>query len=81
MRIEGGNQGVAIQINGDSPDRDQNWITFFNENGEAQGRIEGSSINLIEDIEVILKGINEGASKRNNRNEIYVFDIQGVLIA
>ncbi len=36
LRIEGGNQGLAIKVNGPNPNRDQNYITFFNIADEAQ---------------------------------------------
>tara|TARA_R110000744_G_scaffold380084_1_gene499694 strand:+ start:2212 stop:4284 length:2073 start_codon:yes stop_codon:yes gene_type:complete len=62
LRIEGGKQGVAIQIDGELPGRDQNWITFFNGNGDAQGRIEGSSPELKEKAKLIIKEILDGSS-------------------
>ena len=37
LRVEGGEQGIAIRINGDAPTRDQNWLTFMNEGGECLG--------------------------------------------
>lgn len=60
LRVEGGKQGVAIKITGDKPGREQNWITFFNENNEALGRIEGSKPHLIEVAKLIVKEIFDG---------------------
>jgi hypothetical protein len=45
LRIEGTNQGVAIKLNKEKPDNDNNFITFFNNKGEAVGRIEGETKN------------------------------------
>ena len=41
LRVEGGDHGVAIKINGDEPNRTRNWITFYNESEDPMGRIEG----------------------------------------
>ena len=39
--VKGSRNGVSIQVQGAFPNRNENFITFWNGNGEARGRIEG----------------------------------------
>ncbi|MDG5492026.1 DUF4795 domain-containing protein [Psychroserpens sp. SPM9] len=42
FQVQGSSQGIAIRLTEDQPDRDNNYITFFSNNGQARGRIEGN---------------------------------------
>ncbi|WP_460219758.1 hypothetical protein [Psychroserpens sp. MEBiC05023] len=42
LQVQGSSQGLAIRLNENQPSRDNNFITFFNTNGQARGRIEGN---------------------------------------
>jgi hypothetical protein len=41
LLVKGGDHGVAIQVNGITPQRNTNFLTVFDGNGDAMGRIEG----------------------------------------
>ena len=41
LQVEGGDHGVAIKINGVTPDRNANFLTMFDGAGDPMGRIEG----------------------------------------
>ena len=43
LRVQGGNQGVAIKLNAGTPDNSNNFVTFYNGSGNAVGRIEGET--------------------------------------
>ncbi|MES2747983.1 MAG: hypothetical protein V4648_06375 [Bacteroidota bacterium] len=43
LRVQGSDQGIAIKLNPGTPDNSNNFITFFNGNGNAVGRIEGET--------------------------------------
>ncbi len=43
LRVQGSNQGVAIQLTAGTPNNSNNFITFFNSGGNAVGRIEGET--------------------------------------
>jgi hypothetical protein len=43
LRVEGSNQGVAIKLNTETPNNDNNFITFFDSLGNKIGRIEGET--------------------------------------
>jgi hypothetical protein len=43
LRVEGSKHGIAIKSNMALPSRQDNFITFFDKNGSAKGRIEGNS--------------------------------------
>ena len=39
--VQGSRNGVSIKLQGATPNRNENFITFWNGNGDARGRIEG----------------------------------------
>ena len=41
LQVQGGDHGVAIQINNVTPDRNANFLTMFDGAGDPMGRIEG----------------------------------------
>lgn len=41
LQIEGGAHGLAIKVNGGTPGRNTNFVTFFDGNEDPVGRIEG----------------------------------------
>jgi hypothetical protein len=43
LRVSGSGQGIAITVNAEDPGWDNNFVTFFNSDGEAVGRIEGGT--------------------------------------
>ena len=43
LRVQGSDQGIAIKLNPGTPNNSNNFITFFNGNGSAVGRIEGET--------------------------------------
>lgn len=43
LRVEGSQQGIAVRLNPTYPDRSNNYISFWNGNGVARGRIEGNN--------------------------------------
>jgi len=43
LRVQGSNQGVAIKVNSSTPNGNNNFITFFDGQGEAVGRVEGQT--------------------------------------
>ena len=43
LRVQGGQQGIAIQLNPDNPSRSNNYISFWGGTGEVKGRIEGNN--------------------------------------
>ncbi|WP_020607389.1 hypothetical protein [Spirosoma spitsbergense] len=43
LRVQGNDQGIAVKLTASTPLPGNNFITFFNSNGVAKGRIEGSS--------------------------------------
>lgn len=43
LRVEGSEQGIAIQLNPDNPSRANNFISFWGGTGVAKGRIEGNN--------------------------------------
>ncbi|MFK7773342.1 MAG: hypothetical protein AB8F94_14435 [Saprospiraceae bacterium] len=43
LRVQGGQQGIAIQLNPDDPSRSNNYISFWGGTGEVKGRIEGNN--------------------------------------
>jgi len=43
LRVEGGQQGMAIKVNATNMDHTSNFITFFDGDGVAVGRIEGQN--------------------------------------
>lgn len=44
LTIEGSDQGIYIQVTEGTPNNDNNFMTFANEQGETVGRIEGQTI-------------------------------------
>jgi hypothetical protein len=43
LRVQGAQQGIAIQLNPDNPSRSNNYISFWGGTGEVKGRIEGNN--------------------------------------
>lgn len=43
LRVQGAEQGIAIQLNPDNPSRSNNYISFWGGTGEVKGRIEGNN--------------------------------------
>lgn len=43
LRVEGSSQGIAVKLSSSAPLPGNNFITFFNSGGTAEGRIEGSA--------------------------------------
>ncbi len=43
LRVQGGQHGVAVQVNATEMDGSTNFITFFDGSGAARGRIEGQN--------------------------------------
>ena len=41
MRVEGGQQGLAVKLTNTNPGRNENYISFWGGSGTAKGRIEG----------------------------------------
>ncbi len=41
LQVEGSSHGVAIKVNGTTPNRNTNWLTLFDGSGNPMGRIEG----------------------------------------
>ncbi len=41
LRVQGGNQGIAIKVNANDPQRTTNFVTMFDGSGDVMGRIEG----------------------------------------
>ena len=41
LQVEGSAHGAAIKVNGVEPNRNTNWLTLFDGNGNPMGRIEG----------------------------------------
>lgn len=56
--LEGQNLGMAIKLNVNTPLPNDNFITFYNQDGEAVGRIEGSA--------TILNGFRQAVSSLIN---------------
>lgn len=42
LRVQGNDQGIAVQLTASTPLPGNNFITFFDSGGKAKGRIEGS---------------------------------------
>ncbi|MEM6377680.1 MAG: hypothetical protein AAF705_05685 [Bacteroidota bacterium] len=67
LTIEGSDQGIFIQVEKGTPDNDNNFMTFANENGETVGRIEGQTTEeLLESAEYI--------------NEIFQFSLEVIAL-
>lgn len=45
LRVEGSPQGIAVRLSAGDPNNSNNFITFFNNVGNAVGRIEGETTN------------------------------------
>ncbi len=43
LRVQGSQQGIAIQLNPANPSRSNNYISFWGGTGQAKGRIEGNN--------------------------------------
>ncbi|EMY3584906.1 hypothetical protein ABF200_002185, partial [Flavobacterium psychrophilum] len=43
LRVEGSGQGIAIKLESDLPNNDNNFITFYDSKGKAIGNIEGQT--------------------------------------
>lgn len=43
LRVEGGEHGIAVSVNSLLPGRQNNFVTFFDDDYNAKGRIEGNS--------------------------------------
>ncbi len=43
LQVAGNSQGIAVQLNADDPNRSNNYISFWSNNGIARGRIEGNN--------------------------------------
>lgn len=78
LRVEGSAQGIAVKVNAGTPDGNNNFITFFDNNNTARGRIEGQTSaevasspeyifeTSIYTAEVIAAGVNIGLSALPN---------------
>ena len=42
LQVAGSSQGIAIKLNSNNPDRSHNFVSFWNANNDAVGRIEGN---------------------------------------
>lgn len=45
LRVQGSGQGIAVRLEDSTPNNSNNFITFFDSNNNAVGRIEGESEN------------------------------------
>lgn len=43
LRVQGGTHGIGIKVNAGTPTGGNNFITFFDSNGGARGRVEGQT--------------------------------------
>jgi len=79
LKVEGGNQGIAIKINNYKPNRDQNFITFFgtDENGDpvSRGRIEGSKPDITAIKQILYAITHDGVSVEIEGEGIFDFGI------
>jgi len=78
LRVEGSAQGIAVKVNAGTPNGNNNFITFFDNNNTARGRIEGQTSaevastpefifqTSIYTAEVIAGGVNVGLSALPN---------------
>lgn len=59
LRVQGSDQGMAIRLNGGTPQKTNNFITFFNSDSSAIGAIEGqTAIDVLTDPEYIFDNAN-----------------------
>jgi len=70
LRVEGGDQGIAIKLLHEDIYYEQNFITFFNESDEALGRIEGGIYDFAI-IRQLLKDIFNGVTAPIIKGEVY----------
>ncbi len=78
LRVEGSAQGIAVKVNQGTPNGSNNFITFFDNNNTARGRIEGQTSaevasspefifeTSIYTAEVVAAGVNIGLSALPN---------------
>jgi hypothetical protein len=74
LRVQGSAQGIAVKLTAGTPTNSNNFITFFDANGSAVGRIEGETTSeVVNDPEFIVQnaiyiaeeikaGVNQGTS-------------------
>jgi len=60
LRVQGSGQGIAVRLEDSSPNNANNFITFFDSNNNAVGRIEGESetSEVLLDPDYILENVN-----------------------
>ncbi len=78
LRVEGSAQGIAVKVNAGTPNGNNNFVTFFDNNNTARGRIEGQTAaevasspefifeTSILTAEVVAAGVNIGLSALPN---------------
>lgn len=64
--VQGSRNGVSIKIQGAVPNRNENFITFWNGNGEARGRIEGFAGTFEPDRSAFINLVNDANGQDSN---------------
>jgi hypothetical protein len=64
--VQGSRNGVSIKIQGAVPNRNENFITFWNGNGEARGRIEGFAGTFEPDRSAFISLVNDKNGQDSN---------------
>jgi soluble cytochrome b562 len=67
--VQGSRNGVSIKIQGAVPNRNENFITFWNGNGEARGRIEGFAGTFEPDRSAFIQLVNDKNGQDSNSTQ------------
>jgi hypothetical protein len=64
--VQGSRNGIAVKLQGAVPNRNENFITFWNGNGEARGRIEGFTAISEPDRSAFIEIVNNANGEDSN---------------